>query len=156
MEFAFRKRRNPAVKVFQPPAHFHQQTETVDEKGDHPVSEEYTVNAPVSQSFPSYSPTSKSQLVLKSPLDLRMRAEKLLHFGCMPLLPPSRRNWAVDEAKIFSACSPIPCWLLKGWATYTSDVKLLLWETVSTVLALHDDINIDRGKINTYYFLALP
>ena len=133
------------------------ETETIDEKGDHPVSEEYTVNAHVAQRFPSYSPTPKSQLVMELPLDLRMRAEKLLRFGCMPLLPPSRRNWAVDEAIILPAYSLIPCWPPKGWATYTSDVKLLLWETVSTALALHDDINIDRGEIlDTYNFLALP
>ena len=133
------------------------ETEPIDEKGDHPVSEEYTVKAPVAQSFSSYSPTPKSQLVMELPVDLRMRAEKLLRFGCMPLLPPSRRNWAVDEAIILPAYSPLPCWLPKGWATYTNDVKLLLWETVSTALALHDDIDIDRGEIlDTYNFLALP
>ena len=133
------------------------ETETIDEKGDHPVSEEYTVNAPVAQRFPSYSPTPKSQLVMELPLDLRMRAEKMLRFGCMPLLSPSRRNWAVDEAIILPAYSPIPCWPPKGWATYTSDVKLLLWKTVSTALALHDDINIDRGEIlDTFNFLVLP
>ena len=115
------------------------------------------MNTPVAQRFPPYSPTPKSQLVMELPLDLRMRAEKLLPFGCMPLLPPSRCNWAVDEAIILPAYSPIPCWPPKGWATYTSDVKLLLWETVSTALALHDDINIDGGEIlDTYNFLALP
>ena len=111
-------------------------------KGDDPVSEEYTVNA---QSFPSYSPSPKSQLVIELPVDLRMRAEKLLHFGCLRPLPPSRCNWAVDEATIRPAYSPTPCWPPKGWATYTSDVKLLLWEAVLTALALHNDSIIDQG-----------
>ncbi|MEW8545336.1 MAG: hypothetical protein AB2693_17580 [Candidatus Thiodiazotropha sp.] len=136
---------------------FASETETIDERGDHIVPEEYSVNASVTSSCATYSPTPKDRLVLELPLDLRMRAEKLLRFGSMPLLPPARRNWAVDETIILPAYSPIPRWPPKGWTSYTSDVKLLLWETVSTAMALHDGIDIDRGEIlDAYNFLALP
>lgn len=119
----------------------------VNECGDH----EYTVMEP---DCPTYTPTPKLQ---PGPLDLSMRAENLLRFGCMPLLPPARRNWEEDEVIVLPARLPVPLWPPKKWSSYTADAKLLLWETTATALALQDGIDIDRGEIlDTYNFLALP
>ena len=129
----------------------------IDQTGDH----RYAVQeSPESiQEYPesmSYIPTPKNQLTWSfSPLSLR--ADALLRIGCMPLLPPARRNWTKEEQIALPEGSPMTRWPPKGWSNFTPDVKLLLLETVATTLALKDGLALDRLDIlDTYNFLALP
>ena len=86
-----------------------------------------------------------------------MRTEKLLKHGCMPLLPSASRNWVEEDIIALPSCSPMSHWPPTRWTTYSPDAKLLLWETVSTALAIHDGTEIDRGEIlDIYNYLALP
>ena len=78
-------------------------------------------------------------------------------YGCMPLLPPARRNWVEEEIIVIQSCSPVSHWPPKWRTTYSPDAKLLLWETVSTALAIHDGIEIDcREILDIYNYLTLP
>lgn len=119
----------------------------------------YSPSLPVTRSFPTYSPTPRNQMMTVVPSDLPNRAEMLLRFGCMPLLPPARRNWVNEETIVLPASSPVSRWPPKNWVSMTSDAKLLLLETVATSLTLKDGLSsdLDRGEvIDAYNFLALP
>ena len=104
----------------------------------------------------SYIPTPKNRLTW-SFYPLSLQADALLRIGCMPLLPPARRNWSKEEQIALPEGSPMTRWPPKGWSNLTPDVKLLLLETVATTLALKDGLALDRRDIlDTYNFLALP
>ena len=121
----------------------------VDERGD-----SYTIDPP--ENSTEYVPTPKERLQRPLPV-ISLHAEILLRYGCMPLLPPARRNWGEEEQIVLPASSPVPCWPPKRWSSLTPDTKLLLWEAVATSLAIKDGLELNRGEIiDTYNFLALP
>ena len=103
-----------------------------------------------------YVPTPKCRVPKPLPA-ITLRAEALLCYGCMPLLAPTRRNWSEEEAIVLPSTSPVSTWPPKGWFGLTPDVKLLMWETVATSLALSDGLDLERGGIlDAFNFLALP
>ena len=126
-------------------------SESVDEMGDH----EYNVDTPAVSE--SYVLTPRDQLTVLLPADISIRAKTLLQYGCMPLLPPARRNWAEEEVIVLPSSLPVSRWPPKGWLKLSPDSKLLIWETVATTLAIHDGMELDRGDVlDTFNFLALP
>lgn len=135
-----------------------QPSKGIDAAGDHSTVEDYEIDSPTGPFSPiKYTPTPKEQLPIVVFPDLSVRAEALLRVGCMPLLPPARRNWVKEEEIILPSSSPVSRWPPKGWASQTGDAKLLLWETVATTLAIRDGLEMDRNEIlDTYNFLALP
>ena len=104
----------------------------------------------------SYVPTPRDQLTVLLHADISIRAKTLLQYGCMPLLPPARRNWAEEEVIALPSSLPVSRWPPKGWLKLSPDSKLLIWETVATTLAIHDGMVLDRGDVlDTFNFLAL-
>lgn len=120
---------------------------------------------PESPSFPPYIPTpiSTSSMLITPDSgamadDLRSRAKVLLTKGCMPLLPPARRNWTSEEEIKLPLSAPFAWWPPQRWLALSSDMKLMVWESVAMALALKDGfVDMDRGEILDHYnFLALP
>lgn len=141
----------------------HHWTSTVNSSGDHPRSttEEmlYEPAHSTQDQIPTYNPTPKHQLMtIIMPPDLSIRAESLLRFGCMPLLPPGRRNWTTEEEIELPSPSPFRFWPPKKWMSFSGDARLMVWETVATTLSLNDGIKeLDRADIlDSFNFLALP
>ena len=131
---------------------------SIDEAGDRHIPQYVPSETVPKASYPTYSPTPRTQPMQQvSSGALEMKAEALMKTGCMPLLAPARRSWEQEEAIVLPASSPVPEWSPKGWASYSADSKLLVWETVATALAIKDGLQLDRGEIlDTFNFLALP
>ena len=122
---------------------------------------------PESTRVPSYTPTQTQPSATHvsiipdqgtMPDDLRSRAEVLLTKGCMPLLPPARRNWTSEEEIKLPLSALFAWWPPQRWMALSSDAKLMVWESVAMSLALKDGfVDMERGEILDHYnFLALP
>ena len=121
---------------------------SIDEAGDRHIPQYVPSETVPKASYPTYSPTPRTQPMQQvSSGALEMKAEALMKTGCMPLLAPARRSWEQEEAIVLPASSPVPKWPPKGWASYSADSKLLVWETVATALAIKDGLQLDRGEI---------
>lgn len=147
-----------ASTVARSPSNFH----FVDASGDNMVYEPVTTTA-----IPPYIPTpldkTRTAIIPEIPPgtvsdDLRCRVEILLNSGCMPLLPPARRNWTSEEEIKLPLAAPFSSWPPHKWMTFSNDAKLMAWESAAMTLALKDGfVDIERGEIlDTYNFLALP
>ena len=83
-------------------------SEFVDETGDHGCN----VGTPAVSE--SYVPTPRDQLIVMLPADISIRAKTLLQYGCMPFLPPARRDWAEEEVIVLPSSLPVSRWPPKG------------------------------------------
>ena len=129
----------------------------IDAAGDRHISQYVPADTTPDVSYPVYSPTPRDQPQRVSMGALEMRAEAIMKTGCMPLLAPARRSWEQEESIVLPASSPVPKWPPRGWTSFSPDAKLLVWETVSTSLAIKDGLQLDRGEIlDSFNFLALP
>ena len=135
-----------------------QSTVNIDEAGDRRISQFIPAESTTEAPYPSYSPTPRDQPLQRvSSRALEMRVEALMKTGCMPLLAPARRSLEQEESIVLPASSPVPKWPPKGWMSFSADSKLLVWETVSTSLAIKECLQLDRrGILDTFNFLALP
>jgi hypothetical protein len=89
--------------------------------------------------------------------DLVSRALPLLLAGGMPLFPPARRNWTGESTLKLPLQGSFQTWPPAGWQQMSPDTRLLLWETVSTTLAVQFNMALDRQSIlDSFQFLALP
>ena len=103
--------------------------------------------------FPTETPLTATTTTLQE------RALALFTTGAMPLFPPARRDWTSGVEIQLPIPGSLSMWPPAGWKTMSADIKLLLWETVSTLLAtlVFQAIPEDRGLLlDTFQFLALP
>ncbi|KAL3889353.1 hypothetical protein ACJMK2_001697 [Sinanodonta woodiana] len=91
------------------------------------------------------------------------RAISLLSQGCMPLFPPSRRDWSSVPEEDISFAIGQTCikWPPKGWEVMTPDRKLLIWEYTAMALSsaktgLQFPSQERLDLLDTFNFLALP
>ena len=116
----------------------------IDGTGDH----RYAVQE--SREKMSYIPTPENRLTWSfSPLSLR--ADGLLRIGCMPLLPPARRNWSKEEQIALPEGFPMTRWPPKGWSNLTTDVKLLLLETRDVIRSPDIRTFESRSEVRTQF-----
>ena len=64
---------------------------------------------------------------------MQERAQNILARGCMPMLPPARRNWKEEEVVTLSVGHVSVKWPPKGFKTMTKDQKLLEAEFAAMV-----------------------
>ena len=89
--------------------------------------------------------------------DSSRRAYNLLMLGGMPLFPPARRNWNDATTLQLPLEGSFQTWPPAGWPQMYPDGRLLLWEMVSTNLAMKWSLPLDRSFIlDSFQFLALP
>ena len=106
---------------------------------------------------------SKETRLLKSPslkATLSERALNLLKKGCLPLFPPSRRDWGEEEVTLTVGNSSIT-WSPKDWESLTPDRRLLSWEFCAMSIQQSMDPTaatvIERTDLlDKFNFLALP
>jgi hypothetical protein len=129
--------------------------------GLEPVLPAALVPVPSSQMSSKLSPVRNQ--CSKIPKTNQARAVSLLSQGCMPLFPPSSRDWSsVPEEDIkFAIGQTCIKWPPKGWEGMTPDRKLLIWEYTAMALSsaktgLQFPSQERLDLLDTFNFLALP
>ncbi len=91
---------------------------------------------------------------------LSEEAAELLRLGCMPLMPPARREWNQTTVELQSGSHPSIVWPPKGWSHMSADQRLLQWEFAAMTLERGSKGNlpeVDRAfLLDKYNMLALP
>ena len=103
---------------------------------------------------PQVASTSKSHKG-----SMKERAENILARGCMPMLPPARRNWKEEEVVTLSVGQVSVKWPPKGFKTMTKDQKLLEAEFAAMMFVKSKGRSdpLHRGELlDTFNFLILP
>lgn len=87
------------------------------------------------------------------------RAKSLLGHGCMPLLPPARRQWTREGMVTLTSGQVTIAWPPKGFQLMSKDRKLLEFEFAALSLKRSKDTgsDFDRARLlDEFNFLALP
>ena len=90
---------------------------------------------------------------------LASRAKKLLAYGCMPLLPPARRQWEKEEVVVLTSGGVTIPWPPKDFAAMSKDKRLLELEYTAMTLkrSLPGGLDVERASLlDEFNFLALP
>lgn len=117
--------------------------------GDNPSQEP---ELPCASTCPSSDVPSTEE-----PDELSRRAVHLLLAGGMPLFPPARRNWTQESTLQIPLEGFLQTWPPLGWQKMSPDTRLLLWEALSTNLALLWNLPLERSTLlDSFQFLALP
>ena len=152
-----------SVTLTLPPKPLQDRTTTTSNKENQPILK---LNLPSSQSKPTQvisssdthnnKPLSEKQPI-RNIVTIQQRARKILEFGSMPLVPPSRRNW--DREEIMKLEGTTISWPPHGWKKMSSDQRKLTWEFAATTMELKTvSFNaINRTDLlDKYNCLALP
>jgi hypothetical protein len=78
------------------------------------------------------------------------QAKDILTMGCMPAVPPARREWA-ETIVNFSIGDAQIKWPPKDWREMNSDKKLHAWEFVSTQLEFRSFCSFVPGNARKLY-----
>lgn len=123
-----------------------------------------SVSAAVPVLPPSSPPVSQPTVFTTDPPvtpsgSIVQRAKRLLNHGCMPLLPPARRQWIREEMVNLTSGQVTIAWPPKGFQLMSKDRKLLEFEFAALSLKRSKDTgsDFDRARLlDEFNFLALP
>lgn len=93
-----------------------------------------------------------------SPDVVRQRAKTLLTRGCMPLLPPGRRDWSVVPEESIQLCRNLR-WPPKGWQLLTRDQRSMAVEYAAMSVLQSEEATIFKDRlqlVQEFNFLVLP
>lgn len=93
-----------------------------------------------------------------SPDVVRQRAKTLLTRGCMPLLPPGRRDWSVVPEESILLCQNLR-WPPKGWQLLTRDQRSMAVEYAAMTVLQSEGATLFKDRlqlVQEFNFLVLP